>query len=650
MYTRKLGGTLVLLTALLALFFATYSAPSIHAQDSQYHEAPMLAEQVAAGELPPVDERLPEEPLIVTPTEAVGVYGGTWQMGMRGRNDHALIIRTAGYQALVRWSPDWTTIEPDLATNWEISADASEYTFYLRQGVKWSDGTPFTADDILFWYEGIARNTDLFPSAPSWLVIDGEVGVVEKIDDYTVKFAFSGPHGLLLQYLSIPEGTSPVSYPKHYLSQFHPDYVPQDQLDQMVQEAGLTQWTELFALKGGGIIDSGSRWQNPELPTLHAWMTEMPLSAEATQVRLVRNPYFFKVDPEGNQLPYIDYVTYDLADDVETLVLGAINGDIDMQSRHIGIEDNLAVLTDNMDAGGYHFFETPSSFMNTMIISLNLTHPDPVKREIFQNQDFRIGLSYAINRGQIISLVLYGKGIPYQSGPRPDTDLYNEQLATQYTDYDVTLANEYLDKAGYPLGEDGYRVGPDGNRISFSVDVITTYRYDWSLMVELVAQYWEQVGIEMTPNIVERNQLYERKAANQQDAVVWIGDGGLGVVLEPRYYFPYSVESNYAEAWQYWYNNPNDALAEEPPASAQRQMALYDQVKSTADLDEQNALMAEIIQIAADEFYVIGISLPPSGYGIVQNDFYNVPTSMPDSWTYPNPAPTNTEQYFIKGE
>ncbi|MBZ0319212.1 MAG: ABC transporter substrate-binding protein [Anaerolineae bacterium] len=650
MYTRKLGGNLILLIALLALFSASYSAPIIHAQDSQYHEAPMLAERVASGELPPVDERLPEDPLVIKPTEEIGVYGGTWHMGMRGRNDHALIIRTAGYQGLVRWTPDWTDIEPNLAVNWEISPDASEYTFYLRQGVKWSDGTPFTADDVLFWYEAIARNTDLFPSPPSWMVIDGQVGVVEKIDDYTVRFTFSGPHGLLLQYLCLPEGTSPVSYPEHYLSQFHPDYVPQNQLDKLVQDAGLTQWTELFALKGGGIIDSGSRWQNPELPTLHAWMTEIPLSVDATQVRLVRNPYFFKVDPEGNQLPYLDYITYDLAEDVETLVLGAINGEIDMQSRHIGIEDNLAVLTDNMETGDYHFFETPSSFMNTMIISLNLTHPDPVKREIFQNKDFRIGLSYAINRDQIISLVLYGQGIPYQSGPRPDTDLYNEQLATQYTEYNVALANEYLDKAGYDLGEDGYRVGPDGNRISFSVDVITTYRYDWSLIVELVAQYWQQVGIEMIPNVVERNQLYERKAANQHDAVVWVGDGGLGVTLEPRYYFPYSVESNYAEAWQYWYNNPNHELAEEPPASAQRQMVLYDQVKTTPDLDEQNVLMAEIIQIAADEFYVIGISLPPSGYGIVQNDFYNVPASMPDSWTYPNPAPTNTEQYFIKSE
>jgi peptide/nickel transport system substrate-binding protein len=642
---------LISLVLALGLVSAPLSVSLVGAQEgnTQYHEAPMLAEQVANGELPPVDERLPENPLVVEPVDRIGVYGGTWHMGMRGSNDHALIIRTAGYVGLVRWSPDWTDVEPDLAESWEINADASEYTFFLRKGVKWSDGTPFTADDILFWYENMALNKDLFPSPPSWMVIGGEVGLVEKIDDYTVKFSFSGPHGLLLQYLCMPDGTSPVSYPKHYLSQFHPDYVPQDELAQIVKDAGLTSWTELYVQKGGGIIDSGSRWMNPELPTLHPWMTETPLSPDATQVRLVRNPYFFKVDPEGNQLPYIDYVTYDLAADVETLVLSTIDGGIDMQSRHVGIEENRAVLTDNMQSGGYHFFETPSSFMNTMVISLNLTHPDPVKREIFQNKDFRIGLSYAIDREQIISLVLYGQGIPYQTGPRPGSELYNEQLATQYTEYNVDLANEYLDKAGYTeFDEDGYRLGPDGKRISFTVDVITTYRYDWNLMVELVAQYWQRVGIEMQPNVVERDVLYERKAANQQDAVVWIGDGGLGSILEPRYYFPYSNESNYAEAWQYWYNNPNDELAEEPPAPVQHQMELYGQIKLTADLDEQNALMGEILQIAADQFYAIGISLPPSGYGIVRDNFYNVPESMPDSWTYPNPAPTNPEQYFIE--
>jgi peptide/nickel transport system substrate-binding protein len=624
-------------------------SPSFAQDDSEYHEAPMLADAVTAGDLPPVEERLPQNPMVVEPVERTGVYGGTWHMGMRGTNDHALIIRTVGYEGLVRWTPDWTDLVPNVAESWEINSDASEYTFHLRQGIKWSDGEAFTADDVLFWYENIALNTELSPIPPSWMVINGEMGLVEKIDDYTVKFSFAGSHGLLLQYLCVPNGTAPVSYPKHYLSQFHPDFVAEDDLASMVEEAGVESWTTLFVQKGGGIIDSGSRWSNPELPTLHAWMTETPLSADAELVRLVRNPYYFKVDPEGNQLPYIDSIEYGLAADVETLVLSTTNGEIDMQSRHIGIAENLAVLTDGMETGGYHFFETPSGFMNTMIISLNLTHPDPVKREIFQNQDFRIGLSYAIDREQIINLVLYGEGVPYQSSPRPDSDLYNEQLATQYTEYDADLANEYLDKAGYTeRDQDGYRLGPDGERISFTVDVITTYRYDWSLMLDLVIEYWQEVGIDAQANIVERDVLYQRKAANEHDAAIWVGDGGLGAILEPRYYFPYSDESNYAEAWQYWYNNPAHELAEEPSEAAQHQMELYDQIKATADLDEQNELMAEIIQIAADEFYVIGISLPPSGYGIVRDNFHNVPETMPDSWIYPNPAPTNPEQYFIE--
>ncbi len=378
-------------------------------------------------------------------------------------------------------------------------------------------------------------------------------------------------------------------------------------------------------------------------------MTEEPLSAEARRVVLVRNPYFFKVDPEGNQLPYIDRIEINIGENVDVLVMQALDGQIDMQDRHIAIPDNKALFVDNMEAGNYHFFETVPSSMNTMIISLNLTHPDPVKREIFQNKDFRIGLSYAINRQQLIDLVLFGEGIPYQAAPRPESELYNEQLATQYTEYNVDLANQYLDQAGYAERDDeGYRLGPDGKRISFAIEVFTV-NTNGIMMLNLITDYWKAVGIDMQVLVEERDIFYEHKAANIHDAAVWTGDGGLDVILEPRYYLPFSNESIWAEAWQYWLYNPEHELAEEPVPAVKRQMELYNQLKATADPDEQARLMEEILQIAADEFWCMGISLPSNGYGIVKNNFYNVPEVFPNSWTYPHPGPTNPEQYFVEG-
>ncbi len=631
---RTLRSTALILV--LALLLSTVALTG--AQDMTYNEAPMLADMVAAGDLPPVAERLPVNPLVVEPNDRTGVYGGTWRMGSRGGLDGALFTRTIGYEGLVRWNAEWTEVVPNVAESWEVNEDGSEYTFKLREGMKWSDGVPFTSADIMFWYEADETNTDVRPAAVNWMVAGGEQGIVEAIDDYTVKFSFAAPNGLFLQRLATPDGLRPVKYPAHFLSQFNAAYNP-DGIDALVADAGMDTWVDLWEQQAQEEFLAVK-------PTLSAWVLEQPMAADATQVTGTRNPYYFKVDPEGNQYPYIDTIRADVGDDVETLVLRALNGEIDMQDRHISGLENKATFFDNMETGNYHFFDTVPSSMNTNIIALNLTHADPVKREIFQNQDFRIGLSYAINRQEIIDLIYVGQGEPYQPAPRPTSPLYNEQLAKQYTEYSVDMANEHLDKAFPEKDADGFRLGPDGNRITFTVDVHTV-NVPGIDMMELITNYWAAVGVDGRANVIDRSIFYDRKEANQQDADMWGGDGGLDVILEPRWYFPFSNESNFAPLWQYYFNG--DARGEAPPAAAQQQMDLYNQIKTTADAEEQNELMAELLQISADEFYAIGISLPPNGYGIVKNNFYNVPTIFPNAWLYPHPGPTNTFQYFIEG-
>ena len=191
-----------------------------------YQEAPMLAERVAVGELPPVDERLPAEPLAVTPIEAIGSYGGTLRRVLIGSSgDHNTILRIVGPQSLVRWKPDYSGLEPNLATSWEISDDAREYTFHLREGLKWSDGHPLTTEDIRFFVEDIL-NSDFYGSPPVQFVSGGETVAIETPDDYTVTFKFKEPNGLFLYDLASPYGAPPVLWPKHYCSQFHPKYNP----------------------------------------------------------------------------------------------------------------------------------------------------------------------------------------------------------------------------------------------------------------------------------------------------------------------------------------------------------------------------------------------------------------------------------------
>ena len=620
----------------------------ITAQDTEYHEAPMLADEVANGDLPPVAERLPVNPLVVEPLDSIGQYGGTWHMGMRGGEDLVWLTRTVGYIGLVRWSSDWTQVVPDLAASWDVNEDATEYDFHLREGLRWSDGVPFTADDIVFWYEDVITNPDLYVTPLAFMISGGEMGVVSKIDDYTVRFNFSAPNGLLLQRLASPnEGMFITATPKHYLSQFLPKYADPTVLDQMVKDAGVDNWAQLFFLRGGPNNSADPRWKNPDLPVMTPWMSVIPSGPDATEVSLVRNPYFYAVDTEGNQLPYIDNVHYSVGSDVETLVLEAINGEIDMQDRHIATVDNRSILTQNQEAGGYTFFDTVPSSSNLAVIMLNMTNPDLVKREVYQNHDFRAGLSLAINRQEIIDLVYFGRGTPAQAAPRPESPLYNERLATQYTDYDPELANEYLDRVLPNKDDQGFRLLPNGERLVIHVEVIPALTPEWASDLQLVQGYWAAVGVDMDQVVEDRAVLYDRKAANEHDAMVWAGDGGLEVALEPRHYFPFSNESGYAEGWQYWYNNPNDERAIEPPDIVKQQMALYDQLKATVDQDQQNELMRQILDIAADQFYSIGIALPGNGYGIVKTNMHNVPTVMPASFAYPNPGPTNTDTYYF---
>jgi peptide/nickel transport system substrate-binding protein len=291
--------------------------------------------------------------------------------------------------------------------------------------------------------------------------------------------------------------------------------------------------------------------------------------------------------------------------------------------------------------------------MNQMIIAFNLNHTDPVMRKIFQDKNFRIGMSYAINRKEIIDLVYVSQGEPWQAAPRKETPWYNETLAKQYTEYDVAKANEALDKVLPQKDGEGFRLRPDGKRLSFQVEVQSVSK-EWQDAMNLISGYWKKVGIDGQVKVEDRSLLYTRKDANQHDAVVWGGDGGLkDGLIEARWYFPFSNESNYAEAWMTYFRNPSGAGAqtkpEEPPADVKKQMDLYNQIIGTGDEAKQIDLMKQIMAIAVDQFYAIGTVLPPNGYGIVKNNVGNVPKSMFSSGgPYLNPAPTNTSTYFFK--
>jgi ABC-type transport system substrate-binding protein len=259
----------------------------------------------------------------------------------------------------------------------------------------------------------------------------------------------------------------------------------------------MSDWSQLF-------LAQHDPWTNPALPRLHAWLPTNTFDQDNRLV-LERNPYYFKVDPDGSQLPYIDSVVYAVVGDPQVMILKATNGEIDMQDRNINDLENKPVLAREREKGDYRLSEEVPTNSNTLVISLNLPHRDPVRREIFQNRDFRVGLSYAIDRQEIINAAYQRQGEPYQAAPRPDSPYYDEELAKQYTEFDLARADEHLDRAGYrERDDDGFRRGPDGERISFTVDVRPEVKVQVSGL-DMIRATWRQVGITRPRVAAERN-------------------------------------------------------------------------------------------------------------------------------------------------
>jgi ABC-type transport system substrate-binding protein len=598
-------------------------------------QAPALIDQVSAGTLPPLEDRITTEPHVVPVIERIGRYGSDQTMGTLGVADGAIFTRFTKYENLVRWNVDWTDVLPDIAKSFEVQDEGKTFVFSLRKGMKWFDGEPYTADDILFWYEE-QSDTDLHPSFSSTWSTSGGPVVVTKEDDYTVKWAFSDPYGLFLQRQSTPSGTGLAWRARHWLQQFFPAYADKADLEAKTKAAGVTYWYEAYG-------DWTDEELNPDRPCNWAWQYTSVIG-DSPQFIVDRNPYYWKIDPEGNQLPYCDRQVYSVQADREAIVMMAVAGEISYQGRHISSLANKPLFMDNMESADIRFIDTVGSGMNAMMLGLNLTHKDEALRELFQKKDFRIALSHAINRQEIIDVVNLGQGTPWQGAPLPESPLYNETLATQYTEFDPDTANAMLDEILPEKDGEGMRLRPDGESLGIVAEVCSNQQARIDAL-ELIKQYWANVGIRITIKTEDRSLFYERKDANEHDLSVWGGDGGMDVVLEPRWYFPYSGESLYGEAWQQWYNTVG-AEGMEPPEAAKKQMELYDQLKVTVGTEAQNEIMTEILNIAQEQFWVVGTYRTPPGYEIAKNKFRNVKDPNLGSWLYPNPGPQYPCQYF----
>src|SRR5271165_550636 len=289
----------------------------------KFAEAPMLAEQVKAGKLPPVEQRVPSEPMV-------------WQP--------------------LHWSADGSKIVPCVAKGYELSDDGKTYTLFLRKGMKWSDGAPYTADDFIFWFEDIYGNPEIVPTPTPEMRPKGKPGKMVKVDETTVRWEFEVPYFLFEEIMAgdtamgggqAVRQAGKISFgayaPGHYLKQFLPKHSSVEAVNARAKQEGFENWVQMLHFK--------KDWElNPDLPVLGPWRTVRPINNPIWL--LERNPYYYAVDTAGNQLPYFDKIRFTLAENLEVVNLRAMAGEYDEQERHIDL-GKLPVLLDNQEKGKY---------------------------------------------------------------------------------------------------------------------------------------------------------------------------------------------------------------------------------------------------------------------------------------------------------
>ena len=598
-------------------------------------EAPTLVTLVKAGTLPPLAQRLPEHPLVVTPYEAPGWYGGTWKM-MVDNPDLGMYKMIAGYAPFMRWKADCSGLEPGTAEKWEYNDDGTRLTLHLRKGVKWSDGVEFTSEDFAYWAQLTAEKQQKL-TRPVWSLTKGKDMTVETPDKYTIVMKFAGPNWLVPLNLATGYWNSDdYNMPKHYLKEFDPHLNPK--------------------VKDYSLFDKkNSSHFNPDRPTLWPWKLKQ-IADGGFKMVLERNPYYYMVDTMGRQLPYIDQVICDYVPDAQVRVLKLLSGEIDAQFRLVELRD-IGLYAESAKQGDYRIIRWLEASGGRTSFVLNWSPAEPGMRELMRTFKFRAALSLGVDRNKCNDVAWRGLAIPQQATisreswhfQTPEGHKIFDTWAKSYAEFDLPKANKLLDEIGLDKRDaDGFRVRKDGKRLSIMIDVppqnTAGPEADQSL---IAAEGWRKLGIDVLLKNWPSAEYTLRQKLSKFD-ITMQSESEMDLFTYPDWIFPTGDLYWHAEIGK-WYKS-NGEKGEAPEGITKELLDMYAAILNEKDMKKAHKIVLEAIKLHTERgLFCIGTNANPPILVIAKNSFRNVPIEprIMGPWAPAGPATSYPEAFFF---
>ncbi len=586
-----------------------------------FRQAPMLAALVASGELPPVEERLPDDPMVVEPIDEIGIYGGSARLFFAGES----LINVP--EGVLRPGPQMRLNLPNWAEKAEYSNGARTLRITLRPGHRWSDGQPLTADDYLFWFDHFLMNKELTP------VVEPRFkgARFEKHNTHSFSYHFPQPMPLFVNHLA--HNSSRLAMPAHFMQRYHPEFTDPAQLEAEAEELGLQDWLTYFI----GVNNTNDLLFFGR-PVLTAYVL---VSRTSTRTRLRRNPYYPKVDPEGNQLPYIDYLEVQRVDSPAIMAAKASTGQVDFAGRQFMTAD-IPLFKRFEKKNAYSTYIWPRPYGSDVVLQFNLNHLDEGLRKIFQDVRFRRAMSLAINRQEINDIVYFGQGVPRQLTVVPSSRYFEPEFATAWAEFDPVRAGALLDEMGLVDRDgDGSRERLDGEALQITLEYMIG-ETPKQITLDLVTAHWREVGVSVNLKQISGPLQRIRARAGLMDMTIWHADRNADILfpIEPYWYVPVNggwEQSQWSE-WTRWYFS-DGARGWEPPAEIKELIGWWERLRRATDEKERVEMGKKILRSQAENLWALGVvGLGPHPI-IVSDRLRNVPRQgywgWDSRWSWP---------------